>query len=1036
MEFAELQSAVAAQFDGAAKTFDFDSRAYSSEGIDNLMANVVGRTTWQLTGVQDPLADDENQTITLSGACSEFFGVADAALTMVFFLDDEGDAQLLTKLALGDDWSFQGTFEALDDTIFAEAAFTTDDPPLYAFVSAPFVDSTLEYGRFVDGMNFYGKIVPGGGAFDFVRDILGSLSTTTAIGPMSIEDGAPNMALTLDFQGSLEDYFPILKNDVELRLVSLFSQTLGDMTGLLVRTTVDFGPDASATVSTMLSPWLWEALFFSAEFENVLRFNPSEFAQEFVELIGKSDLAPALPGPYGSDSQLELRGIVFGLDTGTWTPSSVSLVIGTPEGDPGWDLDGFATVKDLSLIADVANPFADDDTRSIEVTVAGDLAITTAGDPIVMTAQATAKIPSEGAATYAVTAGLSPESTLTVPIDDLIRELAQKVGDFEPPAAISDLTLSDLAVSYDTGNQNFKLNGVAELAVGDTQVGITVTVELTRQEDGTYKPTFSGVLAFGDALFTLNFTGDTQSKTLVASWESGSSGQLDFGGISDELPALSGLEALLLPERADLRLDLSDGKNKLSLDCTHSSGTKIAFLLAQDDDATPSGWIAALGLKIERISAEELGPLGAVLPPETLALDQLVVMAASANAPEGMRLTLDGQDYRFNKGFLLQGNLEVGGPSFSYPFECRLGGDEDAAPPEALTVVDTPGTLSTPAGLQGLAESPEEGQNNVAIGRTIGPVTFRKARFESRHERIYVLFDASLGSGGFELELDGLNLNFPLALLQDPDAEADDIAIGLDGLSMAYSKPPLTINGGFARTEAVEPYVDDLYEGHLLIKAETFQITVLGSYGNIVVDDEKMPSLFIYGTYDGVVGGPAAFFVTGLALGGGYNSRLVLPPIEKVAEFPLVQAVTEPAKFEIDKLREAVQPSYGDYWLAVGVKFTSFKMADSFALFSVSFGNRLQFAMLGLTKLTVPTGAEEGKRVVYAELTIRAVLDPEGGVFSIEGQLTENSYVFTKELRLTGGFAFFVWFGKSPEAGDFVISLGGYHPDFIPPPPG
>ena len=84
----------------------------------------------------------------------------------------------------------------------------------------------------------------------------------------------------------------------------------------------------------------------------------------------------------------------------------------------------------------------------------------------------------------------------------------------------------------------------------------------------------------------------------------------------------------------------------------------------------------------------------------------------------------------------------------------------------------------------------------------------------------------------------------------------------------------------------------------------------------------------------------------------------------------------------------------GDYWLAVGVKFDSFKMADSFALFSVSFGTRLQFALLGLTKLTVPTGAAADKCAVYAELAIRAVLDPEAGVFSIEGRLTQNSYVF------------------------------------------
>jgi hypothetical protein len=34
---------------------------------------------------------------------------------------------------------------------------------------------------------------------------------------------------------------------------------------------------------------------------------------------------------------------------------------------------------------------------------------------------------------------------------------------------------------------------------------------------------------------------------------------------------------------------------------------------------------------------------------------------------------------------------------------------------------------------------------------------------------------------------------------------------------------------------------------------------------------------------------------------------------------------------------------------------------------------------------------------------------------------------------VTGGFAFYVWFGSNPHAGDFVLTVGGYHPAFAPP---
>ena len=43
-----------------------------------------------------------------------------------------------------------------------------------------------------------------------------------------------------------------------------------------------------------------------------------------------------------------------------------------------------------------------------------------------------------------------------------------------------------------------------------------------------------------------------------------------------------------------------------------------------------------------------------------------------------------------------------------------------------------------------------------------------------------------------------------------------------------------------------------------------------------------------------------------------------------------------------------------------------------------------------------------------------------------------NSYVFDKDCKLTGGFAFYTWFSGDHE-GDFVVTLGGYHPKFKRP---
>ncbi len=618
------------------------------------------------------------------------------------------------------------------------------------------------------------------------------------------------------------------------------------------------------------------------------------------------------------------------------------------------------------------------------------------------------------------------------------------------PPTLEGVTIENLAVSFNTNSKTvtFRCQGTIPLGAEGPMLACTVDIAM----DGTSKKaTLGGTLTVGDAEFTLQFEKDNTKKALRATWQyQEGKPRLNVTALGDGCLELSALGEQLIPTKAGLTLAIEEHETRLSLACTVGE-LDAAFLVVSRKQ--PPATVVAFGLKPPPLSTQNLGALGKTLDPHNIALKNLVILSANETLPpgtNGSNLELADKPYPVSKGLFLKGALEFETTSFSYPFECRLGSgqpevqagaqSEPGADNGSATPVRTgkpDNTLPAPA-----TAPPErtEGGNNVKVGRTIGPVTFRKVRFElrddSRGKRVYVLLDASLGSGGFDLDLHGFNLNFPLTLpleLRKDARKITEIGVGLDGLSIAYSNPPLTVSGGFTRRQATSPYEDYLYEGHLLIKTDVFQIAVVGSYGTIKVGEEKKPSLFLYGAYAGVVGGPAAFFVTGLALGGGYNMRLVLPPVEQVAEFPLVTAVTEPAKFDMAKLRDAVVPSAGDYWLAVGVKFTSFKIADSFALFSVTFGNRLQFALLGLTKLSLPAGAAARNCAVYAELQIRAVLDPDAGLFSIEGRLTDNSFVFDTRIRLTGGFAFCVWFGKAKEAGDFVISLGGYHPEFLPP---
>lgn len=110
-------------------------------------------------------------------------------------------------------------------------------------------------------------------------------------------------------------------------------------------------------------------------------------------------------------------------------------------------------------------------------------------------------------------------------------------------------------------------------------------------------------------------------------------------------------------------------------------------------------------------------------------------------------------------------------------------------------------------------------------------------------------------------------------------------------------------------------------------------------------------------------------------------------------------------------------------------------MIDSVLLLSVGFGHRFEVDLLGLSTLVLPSpdAVKAGATpLAQVQLALRATFVPDEGYFALRAQLTENSYLLSRDCRLTGGFAFQVWFGEDHN-GDFVLSVGGYHPRFTVP---
>lgn len=354
-----------------------------------------------------------------------------------------------------------------------------------------------------------------------------------------------------------------------------------------------------------------------------------------------------------------------------------------------------------------------------------------------------------------------------------------------------------------------------------------------------------------------------------------------------------------------------------------------------------------------------------------------------------------------------------------------------APPPSNIAVSPAPGAV--PARVD-MAKAAAGISKWFDIQKSLGPLRLERFGVEYKEQRLGFLFDAGMDLLGVRLDLLGLSISLPL---KNPRLE--DLEFGLDGLELSVKQKPLEISGALLRVYPTDPDISLQYDGRVLVRAEVFSLAALGSYA--VIRDQ--PSLFIFAVLHKELGGPAFFFVTGLAFGFGVNRLLKLPTIAEVQNFPLIKGATDPEYFgsnatprtALAKLQEYIPPSVGDYWLAAGVKFTSFGMIDSFAMLSVSFGTQFQIAILGLSRIRVPKqlpGAAPVDPVACAELAIKVTFTLSTGLLAAEARLTENSFVFSKECKLRGGFALYCWFGPE-HTGDFVVTLGGYHPKFVPP---
>lgn len=750
------------------------------------------------------------------------------------------------------------------------------------------------------------------------------------------------------------------------------------------------------------------------------------------------NLAEVLDHFFGADAAagigLDLLSIsVFDL---TFKPSPLSYS-GQIEIDADWYLflqDQMLTLKQLAFQFEKPGP-----SEPTGGKISGAIAV--AGVDIAVTADHP-----QGATGWQFTGAAAIEQP--IPIGTLLADLAktfaedaqgQATGLDHLPDALRSLEFKGLHASFNTESYAFTFSGAADFTVGGRTVDILVDINL-QHHDSFYQKHVSGQIKVGDLAFTLIFDQNAKATHFLATYQELGSGAIHIGSL---LAAVSS-DQEIIDIGNNLEIELKDALFVYDKAQPRATGAPAGatqesrMFLALDIGGGIN--LSNLPLINKLFNADQT--LRVVFQPVIASqpFSQSEVATIKSLLPNG---GIPLPDQALVKGMALAITLRIGDTpiQLALPFKMDQASGQLAHDPTAVQTLPTPAS-ATPA---------DDGTQWVDIQKALGPIHFNRIGINYATGDLWFMLDAGLEAGGLTLTLDGLGAGINISQLTKGDFAP---TFALRGLGLDFAEGALEIAGAFLRETITDPVTNtsfDSYDGMLTVKTETVTLTAIGGYAYV----EGHTSIFVYLIVDYPLGGPDFFYVKGLSAGFGYNRDFIAPPIDGVIDFPLVAEVMKPPnapsssssgvagatsgqnrfdklQSEMQSLQRYVPPKVGQYFLAAGLRFTSFELLDSFILLSVTFGKRLEVDILGISSAVIPTPEGDSPHLAEIQMELKASYIPDEGLIEFRAQLTSSSYILDRDCHLTGGFAFLAWF-KGDHAGDFVVTLGGYHKQFVVP---
>jgi hypothetical protein len=1005
-----------------------------------------------ITGIKAAdIPDPQANSLTITAGTIDVFAQTQLTLQLVFTLN-EAQLNVLIAVRLPAAWMFKDSFPKLD--AFPFNRFSLQDCCfIYSSIGqtnyAPWPKST-ETIALEAGLNFAGwlKLDRFSSLLALLANIIGAGDTHKFFGAFAPSaDAYPvtTLAAVLSDKGFSIGYAPL---DLALTAPTLLAQIAPvdggtqDM-GLALQAALQLGLQFTIGISAA-----GDALSVSATPVQGQPFT----ANKILQLPGGSDFQSFIPTELSTlFASVGLKYYTMVMLTDSKTIGSMELAIGTVELwkiIPGKVVELDSLVLQLNLIA----PSTSSSLTAVTLSATASIL------PAIFTDDFAFSVDIQKSSSGLWQVGrIQGEYNGIVKLGDLVHGILGNT--FTVPKELNEISFYNFGLIVDKTAHSYVCCGGIEcnFPLLNTQINSALLITVT-YSNNAYEVLLTGVLTIGGQSFDLllDFSKQSGQKNLLlsASWAENGTDSLQFEDIAtafgwDSMPTIPP-ELNLTLTGAAFTYNLTTGSlifgtqsknygNAVFVSLPVNGTQEYFFLLGVDETFSLSN-LPLIGNELANIENIQVGDfqiiIGSKVADTTAAAAISALIATLPSASSGSSYP-KMPDTGTTGDFVLSAQINFGDQQHALPLMLSMGGSGSGTQPSSTVAAASTTALATTAtgGTVTPSTSPD-GTTWFTVQKSFGAVTIQRigAMYQPAQQTLWFEIDASLAMGPMSLTMVGLGIGSSIADFVPK--------FSLQGMGIAYTKPPLAIAGSFVN---LNPPQGLEFEGSVMIGAESFELEAFGFYG----DQKGSPSMFIFGDLAKSFGGPPAFFVTGAALGFGYNSALRLPSVDQVASFPFIEVLPNsnppntltPPESPQDALNVIMTTSppwvaeqSGALWFAAGITFTSFEIVNSQALVIVEPGTDLTISLIGTSQAQFPQDTGAGGPVyAYLALDLDVVFKPEEGVFTLQAVLSRASFLLDRSCVLTGGFAFYIWFGDNPHSGDFVLTLGGYNPGFLPP---